>query len=362
MDLIDRYVDETVDLLPRRTREEAERDLRARIARRLDERLENRPEKGHGEGAPEEREAAVEAVLRELGPPERAAADLRPGRDWLIAPHLKRPFVTALSISLGALAVLTLLRVLTGPGGVTGEEGGLLELLLRLVSALDELAVTALLLLISLVGIFVVVERAAEGEAPRREAWDPRSLRRPDGKGRRPDPERVRWFGALLHAALAGAALVILHTYPFELGATLAVGGETGWVPLRLPAVRALLPWVDLWLVGTVALQGLLLWRGRWSAGTHAAEAGLSLAAAWIVHRVRSAGEILAVDAAWMEEHGWSAEAIASYQRALGGALQDVLRMALAVVLVICLVEAALELFRAGRSAWRRAERRTAEP
>lgn len=362
MELIDRYVEETVGLLPHRTRAEAERDLRARIARRLDERREERLEKRRGEGAPEDWEAAVEDVLRELGPPERAAAALSPGRDWLIAPHLRRPFVTALSVSLGALGVLTLLRVLTGPGGVTGEEGSLLELLLRLVSTLDELAVTALLLVISLVGIFVVMERTAEGPEAGRRPWDPASLRRPDRKESRKDPERVRRFGALLHAAFAGAALVILHTYPFALGATVSVGGESGWVPLGVPAVRAQLPWVDLWLGGTMVLQGVLLWRGRWSAATHAAEAGLALLAAWVVWRVRSAGAILAVDAGWMRERGWSAEAIERYQEALGGALQEVLEMALAIVIAICLAEAALELFRAGRSVLQGAGRRMAAP
>lgn len=356
MELIDRYVGEVVGLLPRRTRGEAERELRARIAARLEGRSGGAA--GSGGGAEEagggaaaaDREAAAEAVLRELGPPERAAADLRPGRDWLIAPHLKRPFVTALTISLSVLGALTLLRVLTGPGGVTGQEGTVLDLLLRLVSALDELAVTALLLVVSLVGIFVVVERTAEGEAGTGEAWEPRSLLRPAEK----DPERVRWFGALLGIALGAAALVILHTYPVSLGATVNVGGVRGWVPLAVPAFRAHLPWVDLWLVGSMALQGVLLWRGRWSPGTHTAEAGLSLLAAWIVWRIRSAGPILAVDAERMAESGWPADAIERYREALGGPLQDVLEMVLALVLVICLAEAALELYRAARATWRR--------
>ncbi|HSL82769.1 MAG TPA: hypothetical protein VLF66_08330 [Thermoanaerobaculia bacterium] len=334
MELIDRYVDEVVGLLPRRTRAEAERELRERIAARLEGRA---------------GEAAAEAVLRELGPPERAAADLRPGRDWLIAPHLKRPFVTALTISLSALGALTLARVLTGPGGVTGEEGTVLDLLLRLVSTLDDLAVTALLLVVSLVGIFVVVERTAEGEAGTARAWEPRSLVRKPEK----DPDRVRWFGALLGIALGAAALVILHTYPVSLGATVNVGGVRGWVPLAVPAFRAELPWVDLWILASMALQGVLLWRGRRSAATHAAEAGLSLLAAWIVQRVRTGGQILSIDPERMAEHGWPADAVERYQEALGGPLQEVLEMTLPIVLVICLAEAALELYRAARAAWR---------
>jgi hypothetical protein len=355
IDLIDRYVDETLGLLPRRTRAEAERDLRTRIQVRLEAGLESRqeaPESGEstegGDGSV--RAEVVEQVLRELGPPEVVAAELRPGRDWLIAPHLVRPFVTAVTIALSALVVLTGTELLTGPGGVTGEDGRLLDLLLRAVAELDDLVLKALLILTGLIALFVFLDRTVEGEAAVRERWSVRSLARKD-------PDRVRRGGAILEMALAGAALVILHGTSFELGSVVSVGDHSGWVPLRVPAMRAQLLWVDAWLVGTIALDGILLWRGRWGAMTHLAEAGLSCLMAWIVWRVRSAAQLLVADAGWMAEHGWPAEAVERYREALEGPLDEVLHMTLTVIVAICLFVAALEIFRAIRSAWRHARR-----
>ena len=125
-----------------------------------------------------------------------------------------------------------------------------------------------------------------------------------------------------------------------------------------VPALRAHLLWVDLWLVGTIALDGFLLWRGRWTAWTHLAEAGLSALLAWVAWRIRSWVPLLTVDAAWMAEHGWSADAIERYREAMEGPLQEVLRMALTGAVAVCLLVVGLEIFRAGRAVWRRARRK----
>lgn len=343
--MVERYVRETVDLLPRRVRAEAEEDLRGRIRDRIRDRLRQRT-RPDAEG--EERIAAE--VLRELGPPEAVATDLRPGRDWLIAPHLVRPFVTAVTISLAALVVLTLSELLTGPGGPSGEEGGPVDLLLRSVAELDDLVLKALLVLALLVGYFVFLDRTVEGEEAVQRRWAGRSLARKD-------PERVRRGGAVLEIALAGVALTLLHGTSFELGSVVSVDGESGWVPIRIPAVRAELLRLDLWLLGTIALDGYLLWRGRWSALTHAADAGLSLLLAWVLWRVQSAVPLVAVDPEWMAAHGWSAESIARAREAFEGPLQEVLRMALTGVVAVCLVVAGLEIFRSVRAAWRDASR-----
>lgn len=342
--MVDRYVREAVDLLPRRVRAEAEEDLRGRIRDRLRDRSRAGVEDPEGE------ERIATEVLRELGPPEVVATKLRPGRDWLIAPHLVRPFVTAVTISLSALVVVTVAELLTGPGGLSGEEGGPVDLLLRFVAELDDLVLKALLVLALLVGYFVFLDRTVEGEEAVRRRWAEKSLVRKD-------PERVSRGGAVLEIALAGVALMILHGTSFELGSVVSVDGESVWVPFRIPAVRAHLPWMDLWLVGTIVLDGVLLWRGRWSALTHAADAGLSLLLAWVLWRVQSAVPLMSLDPEWMAANGWSAEAIERAREAFEGPLQEVLRMALAGVVAVCLVVAGLEVFRAVRAAWREASR-----
>ncbi len=340
--MVDRYVREAVDLLPRRVRAEAAEDLRGRIRDRFRDRF--RPEAD----GPEDEERIAAEILRELGPPEVVATELRPGRDWLIAPHLVRPFVTAVTISLSALVVVTAAELLTGPGGLSGEGGGPVDLLLRSVAELDDLVLKSLLVLALLVGYFVFLDRTVEGEEAVRRRWAERSLARKD-------PERVSRAGAVLEIALAGVALMLLHGTSFELGSVVSVDGESGWVPFRIPAVQQELLRVDLWLLGTIALDGYLLWRGRWSALTHAADAGLSLLLAWVVWRVRSAVPLVSLDPEWMAANGWSAEAIERARQAFEGPLQEVLRMALTGVAVVCLVVAGLEVFRAVRAAWRAA-------
>ena len=67
---------------------------------------------------------------------------------------------------------------------------------------------------------------------------------------------------------------------------------------------------------------------------------------------------MIAVDAGWMAEHGWSAEAIARYQRLAEGPMQEALHMALLWVLLAVLIAAVVELGRAAASAWRAARAR----
>jgi len=353
MELIDRYVEQTVRLLPAEERAEAEGRLRERIRTRLRAAAAGvaEAEPGAEQGADSVPEETVVEVLGDLGPPEEAAASLRRGRDWLIAPHLRRPFFTAVTLSLAGLLVATVIQVLTGPGGLSGEHGTLFDLLLRLVASLDDLLLEAVAVFTGLVALFVVMEHTVEGKAAARRRWTPRDLVSKD-------PDRVKRAEAILEIALLGAIVAALHFFHFEPGAHIKMGDEQGWVPVLSPVFRAQIAWIDLWLLGTIALDGVLLWRGRWNALLRCASAGLKLVMAAVVWRARQGAALIAVDAGWMAEHGWSAAAIARYRRLLEGPIQDNLRWVLAWVVVALLIAAVVEVARALASAWRAARTR----
>jgi|GEM_PF-2172591 len=346
-ELIDRYVEKTVRLLPAERRAEAAETLREWIRVRLDDRTrEAASRSGEAAARPplDDGSTAVEEVLLDLGPPEEVAASLRPGHDWLISPHLMPQFVTAVVVAVAGLALLTVVEVLTGPGGAPGGERSWFELLLRFVASLDDLLLDAVVVVTSIVALFVAMDRTVEGAAAARRRWSPRQLLTKD-------PNRVRRSGAVLEIALAGAALVALHLFHFTPGIFLTVGGESGWVPLVVPGLHGQFPWLDLWLVGSMALGIALLWTGRWGVLTHCGRAGLAVLMASIFWRVREAVPLFAVDAAWMADHGWSVEAIARAEDVIGGPLQEVLHTVVFWLPAVCLLIAGVELVRALRSA-----------
>lgn len=338
--LIDRYVAETVRLLPSKVRPEAEESLRRKIASRLADRF-DRP---LGEVPARDRYRAAREVLVELGPPEAMATALRPGKDWLIAPHLMPRFLVTAAICLAGLAILKLLRVVGGswPEGPAGWA----EVFLRLVASLDDLVLGGLVLLVVLVGVFLVLERTLEAEAAARRRWEPRDLLRKD-------PERVSRGERTVGMILAAAAFVVLNFFPHLFGFYVTIGGEGGFVPLKSPAIAALLPLIDLSLIGTAVLDGFLLWRGRWSALLYGAEASLSVLSAFILWRLHQGPPLLTVDGVWMTDHGWSAEAIERYQEFLSSDLLWRIQDGLRWIALIVLVAALSQMFKAGRAALR---------
>lgn len=339
--LIDRYVAETVRLLPQKAREEAEERLRETIAARITARLDRQD----GSVPPEERERAVRDVLVDLGPPEAMATGLRPGRDWLIAPHLMPRFVAVVTICLGGLATLKLVGVLSG-ASIEGSRGWL-DLLFRVAASLDDLLLEGLVLLVVLVGVFLVLERTLEAESAARRRWNPLELLRQN-------PERVGRAERTVGMILAAAAFVVLNFFPQLLGAHLTIGGESGWVSFRSPGVAAQLLWIDLSLLGTVALDLTLLWRGRWSALLHLAEASLSMLSAVILWRLHSGPPLLAADTAWMAEHGWSADAVERYRELVESRVVSLVQDGLRWIALVVMVVACVELVRALRAALRR--------
>jgi len=346
MELIDRYVEQSVRLLPSEERAEAAERLRESIWTRIRSRTGEASEKGEEATAGPVPEQTVVDVLQALGPPEEVAASLGRRQDGLIAPHLRRPFLTAATLSLVGLLIATLFDVLTGPGGVGSEDGTALDLLLRLVAALDDYLLKAVVVLTVVVAMFVFMGHTVEGAAAARRRWTPRDLISKD-------PDRVQRGNAILEIALLGAVLVAFNLFHFQVGAHVTIGDEHGWVPVLSPALRAQVVWLDLWLLGTIALDGWLLWRGRWNALLRCVSSGLKLVMAAVLWRARQGGTLVAVDSAWMAGHGWSAEAIESYGRLMGGPVQEGLRLAVACLLVAVLISAVVELARAVASAWR---------
>lgn len=335
MDLFDRYLERTVALLPRERREPAAAELRAELEERLGDRLGGRGPEVSGE---DRRQAALE-VLREAGPPEAAAARMSGPHEGLIPPHLAPSFRRAMVIGLALLATFGLAVPVAS---AWASADGPLELLVMVVAVLDDLVLALVVVLVALVGVFVLLDRTVEEGIRRR--WEPETLL--PGRGR----EEVRRGDVVVDLALTVAALVVLNVFPGVIGAFVDVDGESGFVPLLLPAVRAQLLWLDLWLVGVVLRDVALLLRGRWNVTLRWGDVVLALVAAWIVYRVSHGPTLLGVDPAWMTAHGWSTEAAGRFREVLSDDLESLARTALRIGVVGILAGAAIKTYRAIRA------------
>ena len=266
MNLIDRYITEVGKHLPRKNRQDIQRELRSTLEDMLADRSE-------ATGQPVD-EAMTVALLKEYGSPQKVADGYLPKR-YLVGPRLYPFFlmVTQIVVTVLFFVFLALMAVSLYRTGLSGAE---------FLSAVSKFAMSFITGSITALGYiviaFAIIDRsmsaqqvAAELEEER-SAWDPQSL------AREPDPDQVKPAELIFAILFLLLGLALFNLYPQWVGAWFMIDGAWTHIPMLAPAFFTYLPWINLLILLEIGLHLVLLRRGSWGLGTRLANIVLNLA------------------------------------------------------------------------------------
>ncbi len=275
-EMIDRYVNEVGQHLPRKTRADIELELRSLLLDTLEEQ---------SDGEPTPKIAA--ALLREFGHPEEIAAQYRP-EESLIGPKLFPTYKVVVTITLSIIGVLHLLWL----GFILSQSSGA-NFVDEVLSFIFSFGRSAIINAGIVTLVFAVIERVAGDslDLPDRweKIWDPFEL--PPVK----DPDRISRGEFAVSIFFMLAFLAWLNFFPDWFGG--ADFGEEGPDIFVLVTAEflALIPWFTASLLLEVVLKTAVLLQGRWNRITRWLEVGTSAFSLYVTYRVFSLEQISTV-------------------------------------------------------------------
>ena len=275
-EMIDRYVNEVGENLPRKMRADIEMELRSLLLDALEER-------GGAEPTPK----MTAELLREFGSPETIAAQYRPAES-LIGPKLFPTYKVVVTITVSIIGVLHLLLL----GLVLWQNAGD-DLIGRLLDMVFSFGRSAILNAGIVTLVFAIIERVAGDslELPENKAeeWDPFAL--PPVK----DPDRIN-RGELAVGIFFGVLfLAWLNVFPNWFGGA-NFGQEEPWFYVLVTAeFIALIPWFSASLLVDVVLKTIVFIQGRWNRVTRWLELGASAFGLYVAYLIFSLEEISSV-------------------------------------------------------------------
>lgn len=319
MELIDRYVTEVSRRLALvRGHVDVERDIRAALEQRLTERA-------AATGQPVE-DLAVE-VLREFGPPARAAMRFNP-YPYLVGPRVFPLFLmvakivlTVLVTVLLVLTAVSLARLLPASGSEIARAVG--EGLAGIVSAV-------LGALGGMVLVFAILERfVPDLDATDEDEWDPLTLQR------RPAPDVVKPSEAIVSIVVTALAIALFTAGSHLLGLRFVRDGAWVSVPLLSDAFFRWLPLLVVSWLAEIALQVMLLRAERWTTVTRLVTVVIKLAQLAVLILFLTGPSLLALTPAALQDAGFAPDAAAS----LAAAAQLGIRIALGLAIIGTVIE-----------------------
>lgn len=277
-ELIERYVHEVGQHLPRKMRSDIEMELTSLLLDSLEERA-----------AAAGKEPSVKmaaAVLQEFGKPDVIAAQYRP-EQYLIGPQLFPIYKVVLTIVLVIISVVhvggLVFMLLRGETAVFGQSawnwfGNFFQS-----AALNAGIITM---------IFAAIERAQInwGAQSQPEAdWNPLDL--PPVK----DPNRANRFELIIGIVFTIAFVIVLNFYPNWVGLVITDDGSVEIFRLLSPEFLVHVPWLTLAWMLEVVLKGIVVTQGRWTRLTRWLELALVPLSIYIINRIRTGGEIFTI-------------------------------------------------------------------
>jgi hypothetical protein len=259
MDLVDRYVHEVGQLIPRQIRSDVEAELRSLLTESIEERA-------RAEGGSVDAALAADA-LRRFGAPGEVAARYATPR-YLIGPRLYPAYRTAVTIMVSVVAAVTLGLMLFGWFQHAGGLPVLGTLALAGASVMNSLLLNLGLLTL----IFALVERVRASNAAKHRAWSPSSLPPVD------DPDRISFLGRMLLLYLIAAVAVLFNVYPQWVAVIVFHNTDVQVYPLLRAEFARYLPWLNLWWALAFVLNLVVIRHGRWRRSTRWAEFALETA------------------------------------------------------------------------------------
>ena len=275
-EMIDRYVNEVGQHLPRKMRADIEMELRSLL-------LDTLEEQSDGEPTPK----MTAELLREFGSPETMAAQYRPAES-LIGPKLFPTYKVVVTITVSIIGVLHLLWL----GLVLWQNAGD-DLIGRILDMTFSFGRSAILNAGIVTFIFAVIERVAGDslELPEKKAeeWDPFEL--PPVK----DPDRINRAELAVGIFFGLLFLSWLNFFPNWFGGV-NFGEEAPWFFVLVTAeFIALIPWFSASLLLDVVLKTIVFIQGRWIGVTRWIEVGTETFGLYVAFRIFSLEEISTV-------------------------------------------------------------------
>jgi len=280
-ELIDRYVNEVGQKLPRRSRADIQLELKSLLLDELEERA-----KAAGKEPTAEMAAGI---LVEYGQPEQMAARYKT-EQYLIGPRLYPFYRLIVAIVLAAIGVSLLIAF-----GITAVVGGPENIGSVAWAFLKSYFQSGVIAFASVTIIFGILERvyAYKIQTDDDAGWDPYSLEPVEEPDRIKRPELVA--GIVFYAIL----IVLFNFFPQWIGLvdTIAPGGV--FIPLLSPEFAVFIPWLSVYWALGILLKLYLLWQGRWQRPSRWMEFGLSLFGLYITYRIATGAAI--TNMAWLD-------------------------------------------------------------
>jgi len=263
MNLLDRYISEIGEHLPRKSRADIETEIRSTIEDMLEET-------SAASGCPVDDEMTMD-LLKDYGAPEKVAATYLPDK-YLIGPKLYPSFILVLKI---VAAVMTGVAILGFSVRFGMSEMGLQSFGSQLAQSALEYIVGLITAFGNIVLVFAILELVVPTSKYkndlREEAWDPVQLTK------EADPDAVSTRGAIGTIVFTLLALLVVNIYPQVLGVWFLKDGQWVNIPIFSQAFFQMVPWLNVvWIMG-IGLQVVLLRQRNWTALTRWFEIGLKI-------------------------------------------------------------------------------------
>ena len=277
--LIDRYIHEVGQHLPKKTRDDIMLELRSALQDMLEER------KLDALAASDEE--AISQMLIEFGRPEKVASSYLPTRS-VIGPHLFSPFLMALKIAGSVLIALSALGIGLDIVNERLTAASFFLSMARLSSNLFQM-------LGVIVVVFLILDRSGAGSEETDKEWNPIKLPKID------DPTRINRTETIVTIVFSIAALIVFNFFPEIVAVYASVNGQWSTLALLTPEFLAFVPLLSVVWALEVALRIELLRRGRWNSGLRFAEFLLSIFGLFVLYLIITGGPIITLSAlSWL--------------------------------------------------------------
>ena len=271
-EMIDRYVNEVGERLPRKTRVDIEMELRSLLHDALEEQ---------SDGEPTPKIAA--AMLKDFGSPETIAARYRPD-EVLIGAQLFPIYRQVLTITLTIVGILHLLLL-----GLNIWQSSA-NIINDIISAGFSFGRAAFISAGSITLVFAAIERLAGDSLHvsdmKTAEWDPYNL--PPVK----DPDRINRGELLVEVVITFVFVAWLSASTDWFGGVSAGEEGTGIWILISPEFMQFIPWlVASWLL-EIVLKTAVLIQGRWNRVTRWLELGANTFGFYVLYQIFQNGII----------------------------------------------------------------------
>lgn len=283
-ELIDRYVHEVGQHLPRRMREDILLELNSLVHDAVEERA--------ADSGREPTADMAAAVLREMGKPEDMAASYLP-EQYLIGPHLFPIYKLVLFIVLVVLGVLFLIAA--GFSLFDSETAEIGRELWDIVSGFWTTALTNFAIITLIFAVIEAVTRQKKDVSvitiADLEDWDPYGLPKAE------DPDRVKRGEFIAGIVFTILVIILFNVFPHWIGIVTFTGSDDPvFFPFLAPEFAVHVPWLTMLWTADILLKLVVLGQGRWQRPTRWLEFVLGVFGLYIGYRIVTGGPIATME------------------------------------------------------------------